>query len=91
MPQNTRIEKILVISANDELTAIVKAAAGESFEIIRAANQQQGLEMARKEFVRLAPRQAEAGRALGPGATTCPRQCPSPSSRRPCPERPGGR
>ena len=48
--QNSKTEKILVISSIPELIDLVKEVSGNSFEIILATNQQQGLDMARKEF-----------------------------------------
>ncbi len=50
MPQNKRGEKILVVSSSPELEYMVREAVGGSFEVLHASNQQQGLEMARKEF-----------------------------------------
>ena len=50
MPQNHRGEKILVISSGPELAKMVKEAVGASYEVLHAADQKQGLDMARKEF-----------------------------------------
>lgn len=50
MPQNKRGEKILVVSSGPELEYMVREAVGGSFEVLHASNQQQGLDMARKEF-----------------------------------------
>lgn len=50
MPQTKKSEKILVISTGAELADLVKEVSGGSFEIVHATNQQQGLDMARKEF-----------------------------------------
>ncbi len=48
--QNERTEKILVVAAGNELFNLVKQACGETFGVIQAANQQQGLDLARKEL-----------------------------------------
>jgi methylenetetrahydrofolate reductase (NADPH) len=48
--QNSKIERILVVSTSSELIDLVKEASAGSVEIIHAMNQQQGLDMARKEF-----------------------------------------
>jgi DNA-binding response OmpR family regulator len=48
--QNRKIKRILVVSANNELPDLVKEASASTVEIIHAINQQQGLDMARKEF-----------------------------------------
>lgn len=50
MPQNKRGEKILVVSNSPDLVHMVKEAVGGSLEVLHASNQQQGLDMARKEF-----------------------------------------
>ncbi len=50
MPQKKRGEKILVVSSGPELEYMVKEAVGGTFEVLHASNQQQGLDMARKEF-----------------------------------------
>jgi 5,10-methylenetetrahydrofolate reductase len=48
--QNAKTAKILVVAAGSDLTNLVKRVTGEEFEIVQATNQQQGLDMARKEF-----------------------------------------
>jgi|GEM_PF-90066 len=50
MPQNKRGEKILVVSNAPELADMVKEAVGGSLGVFHASHQQQGIDMARKEF-----------------------------------------
>ena len=50
MPQNKRRERILIVSSGPELVDMAKEAVGGSFEVLHASNQQEGLEIARKEF-----------------------------------------
>ena len=48
--QSKKTEGILVVGVSDELFNLVKEISSGSFEVIHATNQQQGLDMARKEF-----------------------------------------
>ena len=48
--QNKKTEKILVVTSNTELIDLVKEVSSGSFEVIQATDQQQGLDMARKEL-----------------------------------------
>jgi len=53
MSQNKKGEKILVVSTGPELVSLVKEAVGGSYEVLHAVTQQQGLDLARKEFPNL--------------------------------------
>lgn len=48
--EESRKEKILVISSEGDLNSLVREAVGASFEVIHIDNQKQGLEVARKEL-----------------------------------------
>ncbi len=48
--EESKEEKILVISSETDFVAMVEEAVGSSLEVIHADNQQQGLEIARKEL-----------------------------------------
>jgi methylenetetrahydrofolate reductase (NADPH) len=48
--ENSKKEKILVVSSEAELANMVKETVGDTFEVVHAPDQQVGLEMARKEI-----------------------------------------
>lgn len=49
-PKNGKGEKILVVSTGNELFDLVKELSGGLFDLVHATDQQQGLDLARKEF-----------------------------------------